>query len=226
MSSSPITPLTLKGALVNIGLATPPTLVLFQYNPETITRNLTPRRSTGRGDDNGCGNGSEALGFSGPPSETIQFTLVLDATDDLETGNSIAETTGVSSSLSALEMLISPSPAAMLLTTGLQKLGVVSAVADSPPLTLLFLGPTRILPVRIDSLAVTEEAFDPNLNPFRASVAVNLTVLGPDDVQDSGVPYLWALNYSTTVKAALALVATGAAVGEIGSSIRSAVTKF
>ncbi|WP_010584684.1 hypothetical protein [Schlesneria paludicola] len=226
MTSSPVTPLILKGALVSIGLSRVPTLVLFQYNPESITRNLMPRRAMSKGWDAESGNPAESLGFAGPPYETISFTLVLDATDGLEVKNKVAVTTGILPGLSALEMLISPSKAGSLATEGLKKAGVISAVPDSPPLTLLFLGPARVLPVRIDSLAVTEEAFDPNLNPFRASVAVSLTVLGPDDVEDSGLPYLWAVNYSTVVKEALALVATGQAAGRIDSTIQEAISRF
>lgn len=223
MPASLLTPLTLKGAIVSLGATTLPAVVVFQYNPETITRSLTPRRAR-RDDDNDCG-GFEGNGFAGPPRETLQFTLALDAADGLDAADTIATTTGVATDLAALEMLITPSKVAALAAQALLRLSVITAVPDRPPLTLLFLGPARILPVRIDSLSVTEEAFDPNLNPIRASVAVAATVLGPDDVQDTGLPFLWALNYSAVVKEALAAVALAAAARDAGKGIANAVRR-
>jgi hypothetical protein len=39
-----------------------------------------------------------------------------------------------------------------------------------------------VLPVRLTSFSITEEAFDPNLNPIRAKVSLDLTVLSYDDL--------------------------------------------
>jgi hypothetical protein len=41
---------------------------------------------------------------------------------------------------------------------------------------------SRILPVRITDFSVTEEAFDPQLNPIRAKVSLSLRVLSVDDL--------------------------------------------
>jgi hypothetical protein len=222
MSTSPLTPKTLKGALVSISLTSLPSLVLFQYQPETLTRSLKPRRAP-RDDFASCGAG-ESIKLAGPPQETIRFTLQLDATDGLETRDPIALSTGVASGLAALEVMIAPSKILVFAAQVLRKAGVIDALPEDPPVTLLFLGPTRILPVNIESLNVTEEAFDTLLNPIRARVEVDLTVLGPDDLQDSNPAYLWALNYSTVVKEALALVASGANATAAAGSIFQAVT--
>ena len=40
----------------------------------------------------------------------------------------------------------------------------------------------RVVPVRVTDLSVTEEAFDPNLNPTRAKVSLGLRVLTSDDL--------------------------------------------
>ena len=40
----------------------------------------------------------------------------------------------------------------------------------------------RILPVRITECSITEEAFDPALNPIRAKVSLGLRVLSVDDL--------------------------------------------
>lgn len=43
----------------------------------------------------------------------------------------------------------------------------------------------RIAPVRITDLSITEEAFDPTLNPIRAKVSLGLRVLTVDDLNFS-----------------------------------------
>jgi hypothetical protein len=40
----------------------------------------------------------------------------------------------------------------------------------------------RIVPVRLTDLSVTEEAFDPALNPIRARVSLGMRVLSIDDL--------------------------------------------
>ncbi len=40
----------------------------------------------------------------------------------------------------------------------------------------------RVVPVRVTDFSVTEEAFDPALNPIRAKVSLSLRVLSTDDL--------------------------------------------
>ena len=60
--------------------------------------------------------------------------------------------------------------------------GVIEVVAPEAPLTLLVWGPKRVLPVRMNGFTITEEAFDPNLNPIRAKVSLDLMVLNYHDL--------------------------------------------
>jgi len=41
---------------------------------------------------------------------------------------------------------------------------------------------SRIVPVRLTDFSITEEAFDPALNPVRAKVSLGLRVLSVDDL--------------------------------------------
>ena len=50
------------------------------------------------------------------------------------------------------------------------------------PLTLFVWSKQRIVPVRLTDLSITEEAFDPNLNPIRAKVSLGMRVLSVDDL--------------------------------------------
>ena len=50
------------------------------------------------------------------------------------------------------------------------------------PLTLFVWSRNRIVPVRITDFSITEEAFDPSLNPLRAKVSIGMRVLSVDDL--------------------------------------------
>jgi hypothetical protein len=50
------------------------------------------------------------------------------------------------------------------------------------PLTLFIWSKSRIVPVRLTDLSITEEAFDPTLNPLRAKVSLGMRVLNVDDL--------------------------------------------
>jgi hypothetical protein len=49
------------------------------------------------------------------------------------------------------------------------------------PFTLFIWGLKRVVPVRVTDLTITEEAFDPQLNPIRAKASLSLRVLTYDD---------------------------------------------
>src|SRR4051812_47655392 len=111
VSSFPGSPRLLKGALVGLDPANPlASVVVFQYNPDTMTRRLEPRTSGG-GDD---ADRSEALRLTGPPKETISLNVEVDATDGLEQGDPLAIASGVYPTLSALEMLLYPKSVVVL----------------------------------------------------------------------------------------------------------------
>ena len=50
------------------------------------------------------------------------------------------------------------------------------------PLTLFIWSKNRIVPVRLTDFSITEEAFDPELNPIRAKVSLGMRVLNVDDL--------------------------------------------
>ena len=88
MPSSPISPKILKGGIVLLDADTSAVqkIIPLQYNPETITRSLTPQRLA-------VGEQSDALRLTGPPEETYTLDIELDATDFLEVkdDNAIAD---------------------------------------------------------------------------------------------------------------------------------------
>ena len=50
------------------------------------------------------------------------------------------------------------------------------------PLALFVWSKSRIVPVKLTDFSITEEAFDPALNPIRAKVSLGLRVLSVDDL--------------------------------------------
>jgi hypothetical protein len=195
------TPRLMKGAIVGIDPLNPlASLVLFQYNPDTLTRTLEAQ--TGGG---GEADRSEALRLKGPPVETIKLEVEIDATDQLEDSNPIALTMGIYPQLSALEMLVYPKSLQVIANTVLLALGTIEIVPPEAPLTLFIWGPKRIVPVRITEFTITEEAHDSHLNPIRAKVALGLRVLSYADLP-LGHPGYGVFLAHQVVKEAMAVV--------------------
>jgi hypothetical protein len=59
---------------------------------------------------------------------------------------------------------------------------VVEVIPPEAPLTLLVWGPKRVVPVRLTDFSITEQAFDPALNPILAEVDLSLRVLNYNDL--------------------------------------------
>jgi len=173
-----ISPILLKGAIVSLdpNLGIPKGTITFQYNPDEVTRSLKPQ-SVGDEPDR-----TEIFRLKGPPIETIKCTVEIDATDQLATGNSTTLAFGIQPQLAALELLVYPSSAALIANEVLSNLGTVEVLPMESALTLFVWSKTRVTPVRITDLDITEESFDPQLNPIRAKVALGMRVLNVNDV--------------------------------------------
>jgi hypothetical protein len=153
-------------------------VVSLQYNPDSLSRSLQIQGTGGDGDR------SEALRLKGPPVETIKLEAEIDATDQLEfpDRNRATVETGLHPQLAALETIVYPSSASLIENDGLAAAGTIEIVPMQSLLTLFVWSANRILPVRITELSVTEEAFDPALNPIRAKVSLGMRVLSVDDL--------------------------------------------
>src|SRR5574341_183028 len=177
MSSFPGSPRLIKGAIVGIDPFNPvASVVVFQYNPDTVTRTVSAQAS-GDNPDRG-----EVLRLKGPPQETIKLEVEIDATDQLEKAEPSATTMGLYPTLAALEMLLYPKSALVIANEVLARLGIIEVIQPEAPLTLLIWGLKRMLPVRLTQFTITEEAFDPQLNPIRAKVSLDLRVLTYQDL--------------------------------------------
>lgn len=176
----------LKGALVSVSSVIPiPSLIRFQYNPEKLTRKVTPAFYSGGG---GGSSASEPARFSGAPAETIDLEARFDATDGMESGSVMTKMFGIRPRLAALELFAYPSLVSVAKDVKLLQAGTVGAVKVPAARTLLIFGMTRIVPIRITSISVTEELFDSNLNPIRATANLSMDVVSYSKVTDPKEP--------------------------------------
>jgi hypothetical protein len=151
-------------------------VIALQYNPDSLSRSLQIQ-ATGEGGDR-----SEALRVAGPPVETISVEAEIDATDQLDLGDATAGEVGIHPQLAALETMVYPSSGQLQQNNDLARLGTLEIVPNESPLALFVFGRTRVVPVRLTEFSITEEAFDPSLNPIRAKVSLGMRVLSVNDV--------------------------------------------
>lgn len=195
----PRAPKLLKGAIVGLDPFNPIAAVtVFQYNPETLSRNLEPQFSDQGGDR------TEALRLRGPPVETIDAEIVIDAIDQLERNEGLAPSLGIHPQLAALEMLIYPKSALTIANTVLLAIGTMEVIPPSGPLTLFIYGAKRVLPVKLTRLSFAEEAHDAALNPIRAKASLSMRVLSSGDLSITHPGYALFLAHQV-VKEAMAV---------------------
>jgi hypothetical protein len=180
MSGFPGSPRPIKGGLVLLDpeSAAIQRIIVLQYNADSLTRTLQVQ-SLGDGEER-----SDVLRLTGPAIESIKLDAELDATDQLEfpDRNADAVEVGLFPQIAALETLIYPTSAALHTNNALAGAGTLEIAPMETPLALFVWSRSRIVPVRVTELSVTEEAFDPNLNPIRAKVSLGLRVLSVDDL--------------------------------------------
>jgi hypothetical protein len=206
MTNFPRSPRVSKGAIVSVDILSPvPQVILFQYNPDSLTRTLQAQTTGGEG------NRLEAFRLNGPPIETISLDIELDATDQLEhpDQNQVAVNMGIHPQLASLEMILYPKSSLVIANTVRAALGMLEISPPVGPFTLFIWG-GRVLPVRLTEYRVSEEAYDTNLNPIRAKVSLSLRVLSYNDLEMTHPGYYLFLAYQIAKE-------TMAAIGSINS---------
>jgi hypothetical protein len=180
MTTFPRSPKLLKGGIVLIDPDTSAvqSIIALQYNPETLTRTLKGQTI---GEDS---NRSQALRLKGPPVETYKLDAEIDAADQLEfpDQNEAVKQHGITPVLSALESIVYPESSKLQANNSLAATGTLEIAPTEAPLMLFVWSKNRVIPVRLTNFSITEEAFDPNLNPIRAKVSLEMRVLSVDDL--------------------------------------------
>jgi hypothetical protein len=198
-----------KGALVQYlpTLPATPVITVFQYNPDSMVHTWTQPEPTGKPGV----EASNPQAVPGLPGESFQFTIFLDADDDIVSGvqalEQSAEESGVGTRLAALEMLLYPVPngqgggggsagssqqGSLLGTASAAGGGSGSGASSSGPtwnlpnstvpIVLFVWNANRIVPVRVTTLTITETLYDTDLNPTHAQAQISLRVLTPTEL--------------------------------------------
>lgn len=185
----------MKGALVEYapGLAAVlPNIVMFQFNPESITRTLEiPPRPSGA-------SLREVNQAGEVPVEKISLTAHFSAQEEAARENPLTLGVGIGPQLAALDKLVRPTgPISGLINKAVDKIGSLIGVSNGEPSqqipreayprTLFVWGATRILPVTIDSLSIVEKQYDAFLNPTLAEVTISMTAVIPDPCSDDPI---------------------------------------
>lgn len=205
----------LRGALIEYGtdlIGPIPNVVIFQFNPETLTRSLQiPQRPTGA-------TARESTQAGEKTFETITFKAHFSAADMLNDDKILAHLFGIGPQLCALEKMVHPSSKiAGLLGAALDAVGDALGLGggddDAPtqtipreafPKIIFIWGLTRVLPVTISSMSISELEYDHLLNPLRAEVDLGLTVNAVDSCSEDWLAK-GALEYTTIAKEAQAI---------------------
>lgn len=211
----------LRGAFVEYEsnfLGPLPNVVVFQFNPEQLVRTVN---IPSRGDTSGSRSRTrERRKTQAPPLESFTVTAHFSAADDLGKGGAAAaipRVFGIGPQIAALEKMVYPTNIlGGLLGDAIDAIGDALGGGDDDaperpvppeqlPRILFIWGLTRVLPVSIKSMSITEQRFDFLLNPVQAQVEIGLEVLsdlsrGSDDIGEG------ALTYTQTVKEAQAAV--------------------
>lgn len=177
MTTFPGSPRLLKGGIVQIDPDTAKVqrTIVLQYNPDTLSRTLQVK---GAGPESG--DRLEVLRLIAPPVETLKLDAEIDLTDQLD--QAPATDLGIYPQLAALETLVYPASSQLISNNSLAQTGTLEIAPMEAPLTLFVWSKTRVIPIRLTEFSVTEEAFDPFLNPIRAKVSLGMHVLSVYDL--------------------------------------------
>lgn len=217
----------LRGALIEYGadfLGPIPNVVIFQFNPEKLTRTIQiPQRPGGAAARETTQAGEVSI-------EKISLVAHFAAADNLNSNNVLARATGVGTRLSALEKMVYPAgKISGLVGAAIDAIGDAIGGGDAPkarqpiprvayPRILFIWGPLRVLPVVIESMTITELQYDFLLNPIQAEVNIGLAVNPIDNCSDDVIGR-GALEYSNLAKEAQAIANLANTIDQIADLI-------
>ncbi len=163
----------MRGFLANV-TQLPPLILLFQFNPDSLSDNKTANyadRATEL-----CGNAPGKV-YTGGGHRTISFDIKLHG---MEKGTNrlipIGLDNGISNELAILRSFMYPSSDAWAAFGGDE-----DGVRLAPPPTCIFGFGLRVLECVVTDVTVTETQFNSYLAPVRADVKVTLVVIEEDD---------------------------------------------
>lgn len=199
-----------KGILFEYGLSLPPLALIFDFNPQQISRSRTVTIKTGNAPGARLGYDfltpletprvSQGVELQG---EQISITILLDATEKMNDGNAIAGQFGVQPQIDTLRSMVEPKvqgPAGLQVLSSLGG-GARAFERQESASVLIFAWGLQFLPVFLTGVSQNESLHLPNLAPYRAEMTLTMQVI------ESNNPFSMAEKVRQTAMTALNAVA-------------------
>jgi hypothetical protein len=196
-----------KGILFEYGLSLPPLALVFDFNPQTISRSRTVTIKTGNAPGARLGfdfltpletpRVSQGVELQG---EQLSVTIMLDATDKMNDGDAIAGQYGVQPQIDTLRSMVEPKvqgPGGLQVLSSLGGGGSRAFERQESASVLIFAWGLQILPVFMTGVSQNETLHLPNLVPYRAEMTLNMQVI------ESNNPFFMAEKVRQTAMTAL-----------------------
>ena len=196
-----------KGVLFEYGLSLPPLALVFDFNPQDISRTRTVTIRTGdapgarRGFDflSPLETGRVAQGVE-LAAESFSIKILLDATDKMADGDPIAAAFGVQPQIDTLRSMLEPKaqgPGGLQVLSSLGGGGARAFERSESASVLIFAWGLQFLPVFLTGVAQKEALHLPSLHPYRAEIDLTMQVI------ESNNPFTTADKIRQTAMTAL-----------------------
>ena len=177
----------IKGFLIEYALSLPPLVLVFDFNPQTITRNRSVTLTLGSTPATRGGydfalpteTARVAQGVAVEP-ESFDLSILIDATDRMNDDDPLARELGIQPELDTLRSMVEPKtqgPGGLQMLASLGLGGQRAFQRSMTASVLLLVWGSHVLPVFLKSVEVTESAHLPTLVPYRATVKLTLQVI-------------------------------------------------
>ncbi len=196
-----------KGVLFEYGLSLPPLALVFDFNPQDISRTRTATIRTGEAPGARTGfdflspleTGRVAQGVE-LAAESFSIKILLDATDKMAEEEVIATTFGVQPQIDTLRSMLEPKtqgPGGLQVLSSLGGGGARAFERAESASVLIFAWGLQFLPVFLTGVAQKESLHLPNLHPYRAEIDLTMQVI------ESNNPFTTADKIRQTAMTAL-----------------------
>jgi hypothetical protein len=176
-----------KGMLFEYGLSVPPLALIFDFNPQQISRSRSVTIKMGEAPGNRTG-----YDFFSPldtprvaqgveqAAEGLSIDILLDATDKMNDGDPIAAAFGVQPQIDTLRSMVAPKaqgPGGLQTLAALGGGGSRAFERQETASVLIFAWGIQLMPVFLTGVTQKEIFHLPNLLPYRAEMGLTMQVI-------------------------------------------------
>jgi len=197
----------MKGVLFEYGFSVPPLALVFDFNPQAISRSRSVTIKMGEAPGNRTGydflspleTSRVAQGVE-MAAESFSIDILLDATDQMAKGDAIAKLFGVQPQIDTLRSMVEPKaqgPAGLQTLAALGGGGARAFERQETASVLIFAWGLQLMPVFLTGVTQKEALHLPNLMPYRAEMGLTMQVI------ESNNPFTIAEKVRQTAMTAL-----------------------